>query len=431
MITQNRGGRRTVFGGETLLRLPRPSRSLHCENSSLPRAPRPDSSEEWIRRAPPVALRIRLIFHRQPHRGWRFCFFTFKYEISIMNNSLHTVYVGLSGGVDSSVAAALLKQQGYHVVGAYMKNWTRDIAGHTCPWEDDLKSAKSVAAHLGIELKVYDLQLEYRAAVVDAMVAAYQSGETPNPDVLCNELIKFQLFFDLCMADGADYVATGHYARIDGGVLKMAVDDRKDQTYFLYRLPEAAAHRVLFPIGDYHKPAVREMATELGLPTARRKDSMGLCFVGRVPLKDFLSEFMELHPGAILDADDRVIGQHEGVELFTIGQRHGLGIGGGSPYYVLSKDIPSATVRVTTDPSVLERDHYTIDRCRWWTQPDEVTEYHVRIRHLGELLPCRLQDLGDGSWRIQLAGNHRGVAIGQHAVVYLGETVIGGGALSS
>lgn len=343
--------------------------------------------------------------------------------------SSQTVYVGLSGGVDSSVAAALLKQQGYQVVGAYMKNWTRDIAGHRCPWEDDLKSAKSVAAHLGIELKVYDLQAEYRAAVVDAMVAAYQAGETPNPDVLCNELIKFQLFYDLCMTDGADLVATGHYARMEHGRLAMAVDERKDQTYFLYRLPEVAAARVIFPIGEYTKPRVRELAAELGLPTAQRKDSMGLCFVGRVPLKDFLSEFMELHPGNILDATGKIIGRHDGVELFTIGQRHGLGIGGGEPYYVLSKNIATAEVVVTTDPSVLQRDNYLIDRCRWWEEPSENQEYHVRIRHLGELLPCHLTELEEGVWRVKLAGLHRGVAVGQHAVLYRDNLVVGGGAL--
>ena len=346
-----------------------------------------------------------------------------------MTNSSQTVYVGLSGGVDSSVAAALLQQQGYHVVGAYMKNWTRDIAGHRCPWEDDLKSAKSVAAHLGIELKVYDLQAEYRTAVVDAMIAAYQAGETPNPDVLCNELIKFQLFYDLCLADGADLVATGHYARMHQARLTMAVDVRKDQTYFLYRLPAMAAGRVLFPIGEYTKPRVRELAAEFGLPTARRKDSMGLCFVGRVPLKDFLSEFMELHPGAILDTFGRVLGRHDGVELFTIGQRHGLGVGGGEPFYVLTKNIATAEVVVTTDPSVLQRDAYSIDRCRWWEEPTQSSEYVVRIRHLGELLPCRLEPLDEHRWRVQLEGLHRGVAVGQHAVIYRDGLVVGGGSL--
>ncbi|QQS26763.1 tRNA 2-thiouridine(34) synthase MnmA [bacterium] len=216
-----------------------------------------------------------------------------------MRHPQKTVYVGLSGGVDSSVTAALLLEQGHHVVGAYMKNWTQDIAGNQCPWEDDLRSAKSVAAHLGIELKVFDLQEEYRQRVVDVMVQAYARGLTPNPDILCNEDIKFSLFYNLCRADGADFVATGHYARMLEGRLMQAIDKKKDQTYFLYRMPTQSARQVLFPLGEYEKTEVRGLAKKYGLPTANRRESMGLCFVGKVPLKDFLGEFMDLqrpHP---------------------------------------------------------------------------------------------------------------------------------------
>lgn len=342
--------------------------------------------------------------------------------------SNQTVYIGLSGGVDSSVAAALLQQRGFHVVGAYMKNWTRDIAGNRCPWEDDLKSAKSVAAHLGIELKVYDLQTEYQSRVVDVMIRAYQSGLTPNPDILCNQEIKFQLFYDLCQADGADLIATGHYARIENGRLMTARDARKDQTYFLYRLPQTAAPYLIFPIGKYEKSQVRELATELGLPTAARKDSMGLCFVGNIPLKEFLQEFAQLHAGDIIDEDGKIIGQHDGVELFTIGQRHGLGIGGGKPYYVINKDMAQAKVVVTTDPTRLQRDSYDISQCVWWEMPAN-KDYQARIRHLGELLPCTLHELDYNTWRVQLTGKHRGVAAGQHVVIYDGDIVMGGGIL--
>lgn len=353
---------------------------------------------------------------------------------SILLQPQSCVYVGLSGGVDSSVSAALLKRQGHHVVGVYMKNWTRDIAGNQCPWEDDLKSAKSVAAHLDIELKVYDLQEQYRAQVVDVMVQAYKEGLTPNPDVLCNETIKFQLFYDLCRADGADYVATGHYARMtrdEAGRARLttAVDSRKDQTYFLYRMPTQAAERIVFPLGGFHKPQVRELAAEFGLPTAKRRDSMGLCFVGNIPLKDFLGEFLTLHPGDIVHEDGRVLGRHDGVELFTIGQRHGLGIGGGQPFYVLTKDMHGHTVTVTTNPSQLERDYYIVRDLIWWAVPEE-TSYMVRIRHLGELLPCRLSQEAHGRWHIQLEGKHRGVAEGQHAVIYDGDQVLGGGVLT-
>ncbi len=347
-----------------------------------------------------------------------------------MKNAQKTVFVGLSGGVDSSVSAALLVEQGYKVVGAYMKNWTQDIAGNPCPWEDDLRSAKSVAAHLGIELKIFDLQHQYRAQVVDAMVQAYAAGLTPNPDVLCNEEIKFSLFYNLCRDEGADFVATGHYARIVDGRLMQAVDSKKDQTYFLYRMPVKSAQHVLFPLGEYEKPQVRELARERNLPTATRQESMGLCFVGKIPLKDFLGEFMELTPGPIVNESGQEIGQHDGAALYTVGQRHGLGVGGGTPYYVLSKDLKTNIVMVTTNPNQLRCDHYNIGDTTWWQQPKVDSIYQVRIRHLGELLECKLELQADGVWRIQLVhGTHRGVAAGQHAVVYNGDSVLGGGVI--
>ncbi|MDQ5943944.1 MAG: tRNA-uridine 2-sulfurtransferase [Patescibacteria group bacterium] len=347
-----------------------------------------------------------------------------------MKNEQQTVYVGLSGGVDSSVAAALLIEQGYRVVGAYMKNWTQDIAGNPCPWEDDLRSAKSVAAHLGIELKIFDLQTQYKERVVDAMVQAYAAGLTPNPDVLCNEEIKFSLFYDLCREAGADFVATGHYARILDGRLTQAIDKKKDQTYFLYRMPIVSAQRVLFPLGEYEKPQVRELAAERKLPTATRRESMGLCFVGKIPLKDFLGEFMELEPGPIFDEAGKELGRHDGAALYTVGQRHGLGVGGGTPFYVLSRDLKANSVTVTADPSQLKKSHYDIGGATWWMQPENDASYQVRIRHLGELLNCKLEEKVEGNWRIHLIdGAHRGVAAGQHAVIYDGDFVLGGGVI--
>lgn len=347
-----------------------------------------------------------------------------------MKNAQKTVFVGLSGGVDSSVAAALLVEQGYNVIGAYMKNWTQDIAGNPCPWEDDLRSAKSVAAHLGIELRIIDLQTKYKERVVDAMVQAYAAGLTPNPDVLCNEEIKFSLFYNLCREEGADYVATGHYARILDGRLIQAIDKKKDQTYFLYRMPVASAKHVLFPLGEYEKSRVRELAAERNLPTATRRESMGLCFVGKIPLKDFLGEFMQLTPGPIFNEAGEEIGQHDGAALYTVGQRHGLGVGGGTPYYVLSKDLERNIITVTADPSQLQRTYYDVGNVTWWQQPKIDSVYQVRIRHLGELLDCTLEALADEAWRIQLVdGAHRGVAAGQHAVIYNGEAVLGGGVI--
>src|SRR6266404_853936 len=205
---------------------------------------------------------------------------------------MKTVYVGLSGGVDSSVSAALLKQQGYSVVGVYMKNWTRDVAGVACPWKQDLADARAAAARLDIPFKVLDFQAEYKQHVVDAMVAEYQAGRTPNPDVLCNQEIKFKLFLRTALADGADLIATGHYAHTADGQLLRAHDDNKDQTYFLYRVTSAALSRTIFPLAGLTKPQVRELAAQFGLPTATKPDSQGICFVGEVGIREFLRQYV-------------------------------------------------------------------------------------------------------------------------------------------
>ena len=188
---------------------------------------------------------------------------------------MKTVYVGLSGGVDSSVSAALLKDAGYNVVGVYMQNWTQDIGGVECPWKQDLADAKAVAAKLDIPIKVFDFQKEYKAQVVDYMLAEYQAGRTPNPDVMCNQEIKFKLFYEAAKADGADFIATGHYARTQDGQLLRAADDNKDQTYFLYRVSGEALSDTVFPVGEYTKPQIRELAATYGLPTAKKPDSQG------------------------------------------------------------------------------------------------------------------------------------------------------------
>src|SRR5476651_1288107 len=192
------------------------------------------------------------------------------------------VYVGMSGGVDSSVTAALLLEQGYDVTGVYMKNWSQDLPGFVCPWKEDYQDAKRVAVQLGIDFKLYDFETEYRQKVVDYMVAEYQAGRTPNPDVMCNQEIKFKLFLDTSLADGADMIATGHYARVKDCQLLAAVDTAKDQTYFLYRVTGDALTKSLMPIGEYEKPKVRELAAKFNLPTANKPDSQGICFVGEV-----------------------------------------------------------------------------------------------------------------------------------------------------
>ena len=256
----------------------------------------------------------------------------------------------MSGGVDSSLTAALLVEQGYDVTGVYMKNWTQDLPGMKCPWADDLADAKRVAVQLGIDFKVYDFENEYKQKVVDYMIDEYKNGRTPNPDIMCNQEVKFKLFLEAALSDGADMIATGHYARTEDGKLLRAVDDNKDQTYFLYRVTEHALAKTLFPLGEYTKPEVREMAKERNLFTAQKKDSQGICFVGKVGIREFLSQYVTQTPGKIIDKKSgEILGAHDGAIFYTLGQRHGLELGGGLPYYVVGKDMEKNEVYVTTD----------------------------------------------------------------------------------
>lgn len=342
------------------------------------------------------------------------------------------VYVGMSGGVDSSVTAALLKAEGHDVTGVYMKNWTQDLPGMKCPWADDLADAKRVAVQLGIDFKVFDFQEEYRQKVVDYMIAEYQAGRTPNPDVMCNQEIKFKLFLATALEDGAEKIATGHYARTKDGQLLMGLDHNKDQTYFLYRVTEGALRATFFPVGEFTKPEVRAKATEFGLVTATKKDSQGICFVGEVGIKDFLSQYVTTEPGDIVDKKTGArIGQHDGAIFYTIGQRHGLGIGGGLPYYVVGKDMAENIVYVTTDlnDQNLWRYQVQLGQLHWINQPPITEEtYQVRLRYRGSLLPCRLEfSSEDGTLQLLLDEPERAVAAGQSAVIYQSDRVIGGG----
>jgi tRNA-specific 2-thiouridylase len=339
------------------------------------------------------------------------------------------VYVGMSGGVDSSVTAALLKEQGADVTGVYMKNWSQDLPGFTCPWKEDYQDAKRVAVQLGIDFKLYDFEKEYRHRVVDYMIAEYQAGRTPNPDIMCNQEVKFKLFLDTALEDGADLIATGHYARVRDGQLLTGLDDNKDQSYFLYRVTEGALRCSLMPIGELRKPEVRTLARKLGLATADKKDSQGICFVGKVGIKEFL--LAQLGPqlaGPIIDQTGREIGQHEGAIFYTIGQRHGLDVGGGLPYYVSRKDMKANTIYVTTDlndtnlwtgAAVLEDSHWIN------AKPAAGQRYHARLRYRGPLVDCQLKGK-----KLILAEEQRGIAAGQSAVIYDGDHVLGGGIIA-
>ncbi len=334
----------------------------------------------------------------------------------------------MSGGVDSSVTAALLVEQGYDVTGVYMKNWTQDLPGMKCPWADDLADAKRVAVQLKIPFKVYDFQKEYKQNVVDYMIAEYQAGRTPNPDIMCNQEVKFKLFLDAALADGADMIATGHYASIStqNPSLFRPKDENKDQTYFLYRVTSAALSKTLFPLGMLKKTEVRSLAEDRGLVTARKKDSQGICFVGSVGIREFLSQYVTTQPGEIIEKDSgNVVGHHDGAIFYTIGQRHGLNVGGGLPYYVVGKDMARNQVIVSRNLSdeAMWRTTIELRGIHWINDaPSDDEKLHARLRHRGALLLCRLQ----GS-SLQLLEPERAATAGQSVVLYRGDECLGGG----
>ena len=356
-----------------------------------------------------------------------------------------TVFVGMSGGVDSSVSAVLLKEQGYHVVGVYMKNLSKDLPGMKCPWAEDLADAKRVATKLDIDFQIFDFEKEYKQKVVDYMLEEFKKGNTPNPDIMCNQEIKFKLFYEISREKGADFIATGHYANSDGDKLLKAVDENKDQTYFLYRISKDAIAHTIFPIGNMLKPDVKKLASEKGLDNAYKKESMGVCFVGDVGMKDFLKEYLNseddkkyLQPGAIIDRETKeVIGFHDGAIFFTMGQRHGLNVGGGLPYYVVGKDMDKNEVYVSKN---LNDDNL-------WTKALDLkdvilreniengTEVEVRLRHRAKLEKATIDNIdgdienGCGTATLKFVDEIKRTAAGQSAVVYKDNVCLGGGIL--
>jgi len=367
------------------------------------------------------------------------------------------VFVGLSGGVDSSVSALLLKRAGYDVTGVYMKNWSKDLPGFPCPWKEDYQDAKRIAVQLGIPFLMFDFESEYFDQVVGYMLDGFKAGITPNPDIMCNQEIKFKLFLDVALENGADFIATGHYAQVskaEGEKLKVeglgaktsedsnlksqisylakAVDDNKDQTYFLYRVTEGALNKTLFPIGHLTKPQVRKIAEENNLVTAKKKESMGICFVGKVGIKEFLGQYVDTEPGDIKDQNGVVIGEHDGAIFYTIGQRHGLDVGGGLPYYVTGKDMAKNEVYVTNDlnDKSLWSDTLNLTSVHFISRRSEVESrklLQVRTRHRAKLIDCTLEQKENGDVILKLKDQIRAVTPGQSAVLYDGEICIGGG----
>lgn len=344
------------------------------------------------------------------------------------------VFVGMSGGVDSSVTAGLLVRAGHQVTGVYMKNWSQDLPGMRCPWADDLADAKRVAVRLGIDLKVYDFETDYKQKVVDYMLAEYQAGRTPNPDIMCNQEIKFKLFLEAALENGAEMIATGHYARkIERGgrsYLGLAVDQKKDQTYFLYRVTSEALERTIFPLGELHKSEVRELAREMDLITAQKKDSQGICFVGQVGIEEFLREYIDLVPGKIIDRESgQMLGHHKGAILYTIGQRHGLDIGGGLPYFVVDKDMKNNYVYVSRN--INQAGLWTREiklRDVFWTHeaPKEGRKYQLRLRHLAPLIEAKIESDSETAV-VKFDSDQKSIASGQSVVVYDNEYCLGGG----
>ena len=337
---------------------------------------------------------------------------------------MKTVYVGMSGGVDSSVSAALLKDAGYNVVGVYMKNWSKNLPGMKCPWAEDLADAKRVAVKLGIDFKIFDFEKEYKQKVVDYMLDEYKKGNTPNPDIMCNQEIKFKLFAETAFEQGADLIATGHYAKAEDGKLLRAKDENKDQTYFLYRVQKSVLEKTLFPVGDMLKPDVKKLAEKYGLLNAHKPESMGVCFVGEANMKDFLAEFIDIKPGEIREFEtNELLGYHNGAIFYTVGQRHGLNVGSDLPYYVAKKDMDKNIVYVSKNLNVetMWTNKIKLKDLFFREEPTDKT-YMVRIRHRAALIPAKL--VGD---ELVFEKEVKRIANGQSIVIYDKEVCLGGG----
>lgn len=345
------------------------------------------------------------------------------------------VFLGLSGGVDSAVSAYLLIQAGYDVFGVFMKNFSQQVMVNgqmTECWLPEWHDALRVAAHLKIPLVRWDFEAEYRAEVYEYFKREYAAGRTPNPDVLCNSQIKFGAFFNRARAEGADFIATGHYAQTDGtGRLLCSRDADKDQTYFLHQVSREALAHTLFPIGHLLKSEVREIAREAGLPVAEKKDSTGVCFIGEVPIKDLLAEYVKPVAGAIVTTSGEVIGRHDGLVWYTIGQRHGFGVrGGGEPLYVVEKrfDTHELIVGTSSDPRLYTQEIVVAD-VKWIDEPHQNDVLHARFRHRQELQAVTSWRVADGRLVLTMTEPQRAITPGQFAVLYRGEECLGGGVL--
>jgi len=360
------------------------------------------------------------------------------------------VVVGLSGGVDSAVTAWLLKQQGHEVVGIFMKNWEDDDDSEYCSSNADFVDAAAVADVIGIEIEHVNFAADYKDRVFAEFLREYQAGRTPNPDVLCNAEIKFKAFLDHAMRLGAEKIATGHYARVRerNGAFELlkGLDPLKDQSYFLHRLNQAQLGKTWFPVGELPKTEVRRIATEAGLPNAKKKDSTGICFIGERPFREFLNRYLSHAPGAIVDDRGRTLGRHVGLSFYTLGQRQGLGIGGvkdkgaargagdHAPWFVARKDLARNALVVVQghDHPWLQSRTLRFDDASWVAgAPPAGGALAAKTRYRQADAACTLAAAGDGVYALDFAEPQWAVTPGQSAVLYDGEVCLGGGVIAS
>ncbi|MFH1402569.1 MAG: tRNA 2-thiouridine(34) synthase MnmA [Patescibacteria group bacterium] len=374
-------------------------------------------------------------------------------------NKQKKVFVGMSGGVDSSVASALLKKQGYDVTGVFIKVWQPDFV--ECQWKEDRLDAMRVCALLDIPFLDLDLEKEYKKDVFNYMIDEYKKGRTPNPDVMCNKKIKFGAFLDFALKNGANYIATGHYVRLNhlalGALSKSlgtpsakwellaGVDKNKDQSYFLWTLTQEQLKYCLFPVGEYEKPQIRKMAEKFGLPVAQKKDSQGLCFVGKVDMKEFLERFIPQKKGNVADRDGKIIGKHDGVHYYTLGQRHGFEITqkgtDDKPYYIIAKDLKKNILIVSNTNTTIP--DYSVQTSRevkpFRIEIDEVNwiagqasgwdkKYSARIRYRQPLQNCKLKK--ENNKIFVEFDKSQNTDSGQSVVIYDGEICLGGGVVA-
>lgn len=349
------------------------------------------------------------------------------------------IMVGLSGGVDSSAAAALLIEQGHDVVGGYMKNWINEdgLLGD-CPWERDLEDAHAVAKKLGIEFRVIDLIDQYRERIVDYLLEGYRDGITPNPDVMCNREMKFGVFLDYALEQGFEAVGTGHYARRrerpDGSAdLLRGADPNKDQSYFLAMMTQHQVKHARFPAGEMLKPEVRKVARRFDLPTAEKKDSQGICFIGNIKMSDFLRHYVPDSPGEIVDLDGKVLGKHDGLHLYTLGQRKGHGVASprsGMAYVVVGKDAEKNQLIVGWDEpetSGLYAESCVVGSLSWINEAVTSGQVEVQPRYRAKGEAVEVKDCGEGKVELAFARPQRALTPGQICAFYEGGRLLGGG----